>query len=248
MHLLLYAAAHWMSACATRWRYCTHRFTSFTVRYLRMACTSRPSEHVGNQIKHSDSAGFHVGLSRQQQEVTTSSGGWALWGIWGRHWGLRSVIYILSRSNVLFAATRAGFVEKKRICPGHILHPASNNWHSLCLYVESETFIWPQSTSHIENKWILQWVNWAFFISVLLCRKQQHTGQLGNNCAGRGLRLHSITMVRIISQLWGLIRVAFFPIYVNRAPFAAQDICPATHFLSSPTAKSSIWTLPDNKT
>lgn len=102
------------------------------------------------------------------------------------------------------------------------MHSESNHSYRICfcgqcLNCQKSHINLTSQWGQIEKKWILQRVNSAFLFSVLFCRKQQRAGQLGNNCAGRGPRLPSTTMVRIISQLWGWLELRSSPFMSTEA-------------------------------
>lgn len=93
-------------------------------------------------------------------------------------------------------------------------------------------------------KWSLYLMNWLCRHFSFLCPQRQHAALLGNNSRLRPTpALHNNGMHYFL--VVGMIRLAFFPIYVNRNPFTALDTCPTCHFLSSPAfgvvANSTIW-------
>lgn len=93
-------------------------------------------------------------------------------------------------------------------------------------------------------KWSLYLMNWLCRHFSFLCPQRQHAALLGNNSRLRPTpALHNNGMHYFL--VVGIVRVAFFPIYVNRNPFTALDSCPTCHFLSSPAfgvvANSTIW-------
>lgn len=93
-------------------------------------------------------------------------------------------------------------------------------------------------------KWSLYLTNWLCRHFSFLCPQRQHAALLGNNSRLRPTpALHNNGMHYFL--VVGMIRVAFFPIYVNGNPFTALDTCLTSHFLSSPAfgfvANSTVW-------
>lgn len=173
------------------------------------------------KVEPSGRAEVSVCLSRERQEATTSSGAWALLGPSGRpHRGLESVTYILSQINCRFGLQQQ---QELALTKHTLLSPGTALWvwnNFFFFFALSKVMFWPPNTSQwgqIEIQQIYAVSQASILSSVLRCRKQQQAGQLGNNCAGGGPRLPSVTMVRIISQLWGWLELSSFPFVSTEA-------------------------------